>query len=123
MFHLVEVLSVSNGLYDHKGIPFPHGMVLHASKQKGRVVLEPLHIFAQGKKIRIKKTKTRLSEKEIFHRGYALMGKPYDPVFFNCEHLLSDVLGTGRGSPQLRAFLAFGFVAVVGILALRSRTV
>ncbi len=121
MFQEIDVLSVPHGIYNHKGIRFPGGMVLHASKQKGRVVLELIRDFAGGEKVRVDRTKTCFSEDEILNRGYALLGRPYDPVSSNCEHLISEVLGTNEGSPQLRAFIVIGVMVVAGFMFWRPR--
>jgi hypothetical protein len=96
-------------------------MVLHASKERGQVVLEPLSVFSEGRPIRADRHTSRLPHDEILRRGYGALGRPYRPLTANCEHLVAEVLGLEHGSPQLRTAFAFGCLALGLGLAIRSR--
>ena len=78
-------------------------------------------MFSGGKAVRANRHTSRLPDDEILRRGYAALGRPYCPMTANCEHLVSEVLGLEHGSPQLRAAFAFGCLALVLGLAVRSR--
>ncbi|MDH3790641.1 MAG: hypothetical protein OES41_02760, partial [Rhodospirillales bacterium] len=47
-----DILGVQMPFYMHKGILFPDRRVLHASKEKGRVVLDTVRDFSEGRRIR-----------------------------------------------------------------------
>jgi hypothetical protein len=121
MYRIGTPLSTPRGLYRHKGVAFPDGMVLHASKERGQVVLEPLSVFSEGRPIRADRHTSRLPHDEILRRGYGALGRPYRPLTANCEHLVAEVLGLEHGSPQLRTAFAFGCLALGLGLAIRSR--
>ncbi len=122
MYPAFTVLSVPRGLYRHKGVMFPDGRVIHASKDHRAVVLEPLATFAGGRPLRAETRRPRLPEAEMLRRGHALLGRPYRLVTANCEHLIAEVLGHDGGSPQLRAWAAAGcLVLVAGLAAVRAR--
>ena len=113
-----DVVSVSRGLYRHEGILFLDGTVLHASKDEGKVVLETLGRFANGREVSIRSVSTKFSPNEVYQRGLARRGDGYRLIDSNCEHLVSDVLGLKDGSPQLRFAIAC-LVIVGGIFLLR----
>jgi hypothetical protein len=53
----------------------------------------------------------------VVERALELLGRPYDPLLFNCEHYVSLSM-TGRAeSPQLQgvflALLLFGGIAIL----------
>jgi len=121
MYQTGGVLSIPCGLYRHRGIAFPDGQVLHASKENGCVVLEPVEVFAGGKPVRRETRKSRFSEAEIVARGEDCLGKPYDLFGANCDHLVAHVLGRRDGSPQLRNWAAVAGLVVLGGLAILGK--
>lgn len=115
-FH--QIVLTQELFYRHEGVLFPNQMVLHASKDRAMVVLEPFSVFAKGKTVNVRCERSKFSVAEIVSRSRKFLGRPYNPVRDNCEHLISDLLETKKGSPQLKLFLIAVF-AVGGLLLSR----
>jgi hypothetical protein len=55
----------------------------------------------------------------IIARAQSQLGRKFDLINFNCEHLVSYAWGSGSGSPQLLGFaLGAAALACLGFLAL-----
>jgi hypothetical protein len=109
-------------LYMHKGILFPDRRVLHASKEKGRVVLDTLENFSEGKPVRALGYPGRLAPDQVLSRGLALLGQRYRLLRNNCEHLVAHAHGLPEKSPQLNAWLAVGVVGVTAAALIGRRS-
>jgi hypothetical protein len=94
--------------------------VIHNPKG-GCVKYDTLEVFANGQRVtRINQpARTALERNLILARAQSQLGKPYDILNFNCDHLVTYALAGVPSSPQLQ--LAVGVLALVGIgFALRS---
>jgi hypothetical protein len=100
-------LRVWLGGYWHYGILVHEGRVIHNSKQHGRVVEEPIHLFAEGKPI---EHYGEISSRNLLLaclRARQLLGVAYSLFTRNCEHFVRVVHGLVPESPQVqRAVLA-----------------
>lgn len=101
---------------DHYGIVVSGGMVVHACKEAGRVVRDPFASFAKGQAITIVQRAQPGFEGEVARRAETWLGRPYDLVAFNCEHLASYASSGVAASPQLQR----GLVATGALLAMVS---
>jgi hypothetical protein len=105
----------------HYGIYAGNGYVIHASKDLGHVACEPLATFLDGEPVWIDSRAKAGFEWVVVQRAKAYMGRPYDLVWFNCEHLASIAQDGEASSPQLqRAVLAlagFGLLTLIGVAA------
>lgn len=103
-----DVLTVPKAGFKHVGIVVLGG-VLHNSPGKGER-LESLADFANGKTFTIERSNA--DSEIVTQRAYAILRapRPYDVLFQNCEHTVSEILTGAKQSPQL------GSVVVVGAL-------
>lgn len=72
------VISVSHGLYRHRGIittTWPRIMVIHASKARGCVVEEPLEDFAESIAIRVESIPKLWQRQTIVDRARTRLGQ------------------------------------------------
>ena len=116
-----DILGVQMPLYMHKGILFPDQRVLHASKEKGKVVLDTIENFSEGKRIHALGYPGRLAPDQVISRGLELYGQRYRLIRNNCEHLVAHAHGLPKSSPQLNAWLMVGVVGVTAAAIIRRR--
>lgn len=118
---LGSIVRIWHGLYFHKGVVsevFPQVMVVHNSKAKGRVVEEPLHLFAEGGVVSVEWTPSLAhAAHAVVARARACLGRRYDVGKFNCEHHTEYAKGNTVESPQLIGWVVFGLVASVLLIA------
>ncbi len=110
----------------HLGIATGAGTVISASKYHGGVVEETFARFRGDGDVAIERQPAPGEGADVVARARALVGRPYDPVFFNCEHLVSEAYGEGRASPQLRRVARIAAVVgltVAGIVLARGRRI
>ncbi|MHB8742181.1 MAG: hypothetical protein ACYC9L_03570 [Sulfuricaulis sp.] len=115
-----SVIRVWHGLYFHKGVIsvlFPQVMVVHNSKAKGRVVEEPLHLFAEGGVVSVEWSPFAHAAHAVVARARACLGRLYDVGQFNCEHHTEYAKGNTVESPQLTGWIVFGLVASALLIA------
>lgn len=98
----------------HVGIYAGNRMVVHNSKQHGRVVEESLDVFAAGADIKVVARAAEGWGPEVVRRARAYLGQAYNLLFFNCEHLVSLAMEGEAKSPALRAVL--GLLALFGLV-------
>ncbi len=112
MFQFGNVLSKSCGIYEHYMIVVEFGYVVHASKKKNAVVKEHWSEVCGDKKIRNHGKWGSLSNAEIIQRADREIGKPYNLISENCEHLVRKISGVNVISPQV---IGIGAILVGGI--------
>lgn len=79
-----------------------------------------LEIFGAGNPISLARRATTAYEGAIIlSRARIQLGRKFDLVNFNCEHLVSYALGTEAGSPQLRG-VALGAAALACLAVLAA---
>ncbi len=113
---LGSVIRVWQGLYFHKGVVsalFPQVMVVHNSKTRGRVVEEPLYLFAKGGVVSVEWSPFAYVAHTVVARARACLGRLYDLRQFNCDHHTEYAKGNTVESPQLMGWVLLGLVASV----------
>ena len=109
-----EVISIWHPQgYQHLGIYSGQGTAIHASKDFGCVVENPLYEFAGGRQIRRHGTSTRLQPWLVVENARRQIGRRYQLFSYNCEHFVREVSGFAPTSPQLQ-------MVVLGVLAAAS---
>ena len=123
LFPAGTVVGASIGVYEHVGVMTDEGTVISASKRRGCVAEESPDEFSDGRPIYAKGYPGDLPADEVVQRAREMIGKRYDVVFNNCEHVVRHAHGVARRSPQLRAVGAFAGVALalIGTLTLSRR--
>jgi hypothetical protein len=93
--------------------------VVHNSKDRGAVVLEPLSTFAADKDVFIVRRTAPGYEEVAAQRALAHLGQNYDLLAFNCEHFVNVVHDGQRESPQLQVAgaLAIGVPLFLALLS------
>lgn len=103
------------GVVGHYGIYFgaPNGipLVIHNSKVEGKVVIETLGVFSEGKRIHIERRAMPGRGQNVIQAALAYWGKKYDLLQFNCEHFVSIAHEGSPKSPQLGTAVGFGIIA------------
>ena len=106
-------------LSKHRGIfagwdAYGRAIVIHNPKD-GCVEYDLFEVFADGQQVsRIEQPpRTEFERNLIVARAHSQLGKRYDILHFNCDHLVTYALAGVPSSPQLT--MALGFLAVVGI--------
>jgi cell wall-associated NlpC family hydrolase len=117
-----DILGVQMPFYRHKGILLPGGRVLHASKEKGRVVVDSLEDFSEGRRVHVLGYPSRLAPDQVIARALELHGRPYRLFGGNCDHLVRHAHGLSKTSPQLNAWLAVGVVGMTAAAIIRRRS-
>jgi hypothetical protein len=110
-----DILYRSKGAVEHAGAYFGNGKVIHNSPD-GNVQTCSIEQFSDGKTIKVKMSKlSSTQEDEFLQRAKQVLTKPhtYNPVTFNCEHLVSEVLNGVRSSPQIKGTVIGGTVGTL----------
>lgn len=99
-----------SGIGEHAGVLLPNGQVVHHGQGGPRV--DTLNAFAQGLPVKVIRTTDRRQQWEILQRIQSRLRHPpaYRLLDSNCEHFVSDVLGTQKESRQING------LAVIGLL-------
>jgi hypothetical protein len=94
--------------------------VIHNAKD-GRVCQEPFEIFAAGLPVTLIKrvAQDAVRQKQIVSRAQSLLGKPYDLINFNCDHLVTFAASGAATSPQLLHIAGVLFIVAIGIAVTR----
>ena len=87
-------------------------MVVSNSARAGGVTEEPWDTFAAGQPVAIEGYPGSLPAYLVLHRARSLVGKAYEVLGWNCDHLTTYAHGLEPRSRQL------GTTAVVGMFAL-----
>ncbi len=112
MIQFGDVLSIPYEFYEHYMIVVEFDYVVHASKEKNAVVKEHWSEVSGDKQIRNHGRWGSLSDAEIIQRANREIGKPYDMINDNCEHLVRKIAGMNVISPQV---IGAGVILVGGI--------
>ena len=84
------------------------------------VELVHFHDFAQGNTVRLRRRPANWYEaQQVAQRALSCLGRQYNLLFFNCEHLVTFA-ETGRAdSPQVRAWVTLGlsFATALAVIA------
>ena len=114
------IAAASVGLAFHLGIATEHGTIVANSKRKRCVSEETLEEFSGGRPIRAVGYWGSLSPAEVIRRARSLIGKPYNLIGFNCEHVVRWAHGLKPRSNQVEGALMLGLaIAVAALLARR----
>jgi len=97
---------------NHAGQP----CIIHNPKG-GCVRYDTLDVFAAGQQVRFLKRVARnaTEQRMILVRADSLLGRKYDLINFNCDHLVTYALAGVPTSPQLQALT--GLAALCAIVA------
>lgn len=113
-------LRVDQGFYWHFGIVGFDGQVIHNSKEKGRVVAEPLLQFADGKEVLACEQIGSPNWLVALQRAYSAIGTPYDLWQRNCEHFVRWAHGLIAQSPQIQRAVLIASGLTLSTAARRS---
>lgn len=94
--------------------------VIHNPKG-GCVRYDLLDVFADGQEVTIVPGPALSSAQRVaaVKRAQSLLGRPYDLLNFNCDHMVTFALAGVAKSPQLQACAAIAFILAAGF-ALRA---
>ena len=74
---------------------------------------DPWDIFAADRAVYTEGYPSNLPSVEVLRRVRALIGKPYNLLRWNCEHLTSYAHGLEPASPQLAGLLILALMVLV----------
>jgi hypothetical protein len=100
----------------HQGKP----IVISNSGRAGYVCEEPWDVFAAGYPVQFDGYPSGLPSFEVLRRARALIGTRYQPLHWNCDHLVAVAHGQEPESPQVAATATVAVIAV-GISLLTAR--
>jgi hypothetical protein len=91
--------------------------VIHNPKG-GCVRYDLFEVFAAGQRVVLvaRVAHDRATQDLILARAHSCLGRVYDLLNFNCDHLVTYALAEIATSPQLQTLGAVVFVAALGVL-------
>ncbi len=105
----------------HRGIfagfdAYGRALVIHNPKG-GSVRYDLLEVFACGQQVRLINRVAQNSDQQnlILARAHSLLGKEYDFLRFNCDHLVTYALAGVATSPRLQAVAVLALVIGLGV--------
>ena len=113
------VVAVRTALVTHYGVYTEWGTVITSSPALRTVAEISLTAFLNGKDLQIVGYPSTLSSHVVLRRARRMLGRRYDLLQFNCEHLYRSAHGLNEESPQIR-LAALIVVAGLAWLALRK---
>ncbi|CAG7644914.1 hypothetical protein PAESOLCIP111_04844 [Paenibacillus solanacearum] len=78
--------------YMHHGLYIGNGLVIHYTKSngKGRIQVDSLETFKNGKAIEQRHSSLKRSRDEAINKAYGRLGESqYNLIFNNCEHFVT----------------------------------
>lgn len=96
-------------------------LIAHNSRDFGGVRVSSIREFSDGNAVSVRSQKSPRRPALIQQMIFRLIGKPYDPVNYNCEHFVSEVLGYHPHSPQAAFWIGTGLIGGAALLAVASR--
>lgn len=121
MYQIGDVLSVPKFMYRHYMIVVGPGEVAHGSKEKGCVTIEKLEDATKNRAAKHHGRWSSLPDQEIVLRAKKMVGTPYRLFSDNCEHVVREISGKKRSSPQVATAMTCLGIAVL-FLATRSKS-
>jgi len=118
-----DVLSVWKEFYRHKGIYVGDGRVIAASREHGCVIDQTLEGFTEGQRLKNEGFPGQRSRESVVEAASSQIGRPYALFTDNCEHMVNEVHGLQKSSPQLQTAALAGLALVAVIALLRKRPV
>jgi len=112
-----HVWSVRKGLFDHVGIETSVGTIISASPNTGGVAEISKTEFAGSQSPKHNGYPGNLPAWQVEARARTLIGKPYSVRTNNCEHLVTEVHGLKRTSPQLQFWVSVAVISLIGFAA------
>lgn len=105
-----QAIRTSRLLYWHTGIATDQWLngeqlVISCSGRAGKVVLEPMSVFAAGFGAEEMPQLSALPREIVLYQARQMLGKQYSMMDFNCEHFLFRAFGLVPQSPQLTMLL------------------
>jgi len=112
---VLRVFSQRRGVW-HFGIAAGLGMVMHASKERGRFVLTTFAEFSEGQHVDYTWLPTTVQQQQAaLNRAESQIGKPFYLLTANCEDYVNWIITGVARSPQRELFGVAGLV--LGLLA------
>ncbi|HAN75223.1 MAG TPA: NC domain-containing protein [Planktothrix sp. UBA8407] len=94
------------GLYEHHGIDFGDGTVIHYRKPSEIIERTSIETFSRGKKIHIRQYPIRYIADTVLNRAQSRLGeKQYNLLFNNCEHFATWCVTGVSKSQQVENFI------------------
>lgn len=93
-------------------------MVISNSARAGGIAEEPWELFSGGQTVTPEGYPSTLPRHEVLHRARSLVGRAYNALVWNCDHLTRYAHGQEPQSPQVTAILLISLVAI-GVSAAR----
>ena len=112
-FQAGEVLSIQMNGYRHYGLSDGNGMIIDASKKYGKVVLQTINSFAEGREIERHGIWAKHSPMDAVANAYNKLGDDYKLFADNCEHFVRGVSGLVKESPQIQMGIAAMIIAAL----------
>ncbi|MFY0696700.1 MAG: lecithin retinol acyltransferase family protein [Balneola sp.] len=120
------VISVPKGIITHVGVVtgrrhMGRPTVIANTPRYGKVIEQTIDDFCSGMNFKV------VSEPKNFFQGHKavqrasqLIGKPYNALSYNCEHLITDAFSLKPESPQLQKWTALSLLVGTGLLFLST---
>lgn len=107
-----------NGLGQHWGVLFPHGMVAHNTEEQG-VTLVTLDVFAAGKKVKVVREVNNTQWTSTNYRFYQEIYNPkrYDLLENNCETFANRITGHNPETTQVMGVAVISTVLLLLLMA------
>ncbi len=110
-FGLIEHFGLVSAMRTTDGLP----IIISNSKSRGQPVTESWDQFTEGQQYDRAYYPSELQPEIVLCNAYAMFGKRYDLVSWNCEHFVNACHGLPVTSKQVAGFV---IAAAVGGLAL-----
>ena len=118
-----DILYRSKGIVEHAGAYFGNDKVIHNSPD-GNVQICSVEQYSDGKDIKVVSNKLSLDQVHQFQqraKKELSQVKEYNPVLFNCEHLISEILEGASNSPQITGTAIGGMAGTLIAMSANSK--
>jgi hypothetical protein len=95
-------------------------MVISNSGRTGGTAEESWDVFSGGQAVTPEGYPSTLPRYEVFHRARSCVGRAYNPLVWNCDHLTRYAHGMELQSPQVAAILLVSLLAISVTAARRA---
>jgi hypothetical protein len=110
-YYVLIHVGIASDCYDENGFPY----IISNTRRMGGVTEEPQLAFANDREPYLV-SEPQEGSAAILARARELLGRPYDVATYNCEHFVTEVMGDGSKSPQLRVVGAVGGLAAAVLI-------